>query len=444
MSIFLIDKIKPINGQFPVYEDTDGYGGFQVRSNISDRDSIPELNRKEGMLVYTVLEKKLWQLGSGLTNIDWVEASFGNGSGGSGGNGTGFFPTFPGPPGTVALVDATGNVVFDFISTDNVDGEKHISGLKVTPKFGFQDIETDGYVNAKNLIADGYLKSQDGYFSGILSISGSAGSNVPLSGSGEGLIYFDSTLNNFLVSRNGQPYAELLYGNAQISSATANSEGVIKLSGDLAGQNSTSSSPRVGSINGASIPVGENLTPGNLLQVSAGNSLSYGPLNLAGGDGYITGSLPVKNGGNPVKVCEFNFTAGVATTNETVFQNIGSIMLDTSKIMQPSAGETRTLKLRVVMHTTNPDIPGEVMLYDHSGGRVINLQNTNPDPLKAITMETNSVYPAVLESEDLSSFITTPPYQNSLYEVRVRQKSQGSSPNDQIICQMCKLYVEWF
>lgn len=29
MSIFLIDKIKPINsGKFPVYEDVDGYGGF--------------------------------------------------------------------------------------------------------------------------------------------------------------------------------------------------------------------------------------------------------------------------------------------------------------------------------------------------------------------------------------------------------------------------------
>jgi hypothetical protein len=80
MSIDLISKIKPKNnGAFPVYDDIDGYGGFQVRLNTTDRNNIPTLNRKAGMLVYTQADGNYWQLGTGLTNADWVLANF-NGS----------------------------------------------------------------------------------------------------------------------------------------------------------------------------------------------------------------------------------------------------------------------------------------------------------------------------------------------------------------------------
>ena len=89
MPINLISKIKPKNnGQFPVYEDIDVQGGFQVRSTILDRDNIPTLNRKEGMLVYVVSDGYFYQLGSGLTNIDWTIASFNNAIV----NGPAFFP----------------------------------------------------------------------------------------------------------------------------------------------------------------------------------------------------------------------------------------------------------------------------------------------------------------------------------------------------------------
>lgn len=72
MSIDLISKIKPKNsGLFPVYDDIDGYGGFQVRTNTTDRDSIPSLNRKSGMIVHTTADGYFWELGSGLTNSDW-------------------------------------------------------------------------------------------------------------------------------------------------------------------------------------------------------------------------------------------------------------------------------------------------------------------------------------------------------------------------------------
>jgi hypothetical protein len=37
MSIDIISKIKPKNnGQFPVYDDVDGYGGYQVRATVSE------------------------------------------------------------------------------------------------------------------------------------------------------------------------------------------------------------------------------------------------------------------------------------------------------------------------------------------------------------------------------------------------------------------------
>jgi len=79
MTIPLIDKIKPKNnGSFPVYDDVDGYGGFQVRLNIADRDSIPDLNRKAGMLVKTLSDGYYWELSPNLH--DWVQAPFSEGS----------------------------------------------------------------------------------------------------------------------------------------------------------------------------------------------------------------------------------------------------------------------------------------------------------------------------------------------------------------------------
>jgi len=48
-------------------------------------------------------------------------------------------------------------------------------------------------------------------------------------------------------------------------------------------------------INGASVPAAGSLTTGNVLQVSGTSSLTYGPVNLAGGSNYVTGTLPKTN-----------------------------------------------------------------------------------------------------------------------------------------------------
>lgn len=81
MSIPLIDRIVPKNnGAFPVFNATDGYGSFQVRTDHNDRDSIPQLNRKSGMISYTISDGYYWQLGPSLQNTDWQHASFSAGS----------------------------------------------------------------------------------------------------------------------------------------------------------------------------------------------------------------------------------------------------------------------------------------------------------------------------------------------------------------------------
>ncbi len=81
MPINLISKIKSKNdGSFPTIEDVDIYGGYQVRSDIADRNSIPSLNRKEGMMVFVQDDSKYYTLSGGLTDGYWTEISFGGGS----------------------------------------------------------------------------------------------------------------------------------------------------------------------------------------------------------------------------------------------------------------------------------------------------------------------------------------------------------------------------
>jgi hypothetical protein len=87
----ILSKIKPKNnGQFPAYDDIDAYGGYQVRTTTTDRNSIPTLNRKAGMLVYVQADGYFYQLGGGLTNSDWTVSSFGSGSASLIGDVTGF------------------------------------------------------------------------------------------------------------------------------------------------------------------------------------------------------------------------------------------------------------------------------------------------------------------------------------------------------------------
>ena len=62
--------------------------------------------------------------------------------------------------------------------------------------------------------------------------------------------------------------------------------------GDLSG---TFPNPTVAKVNGATVPAAGALTTGNALQVTGPATLGYAPVNLAGGAGFVTGTLPPGN-----------------------------------------------------------------------------------------------------------------------------------------------------
>lgn len=62
--------------------------------------------------------------------------------------------------------------------------------------------------------------------------------------------------------------------------------------GDLSG---TATNQNVINVHGASVPIAGALTTGNVLQVTGASTLSYGAVNLAGGNDFVTGTLPAGN-----------------------------------------------------------------------------------------------------------------------------------------------------
>lgn len=65
----------------------------------------------------------------------------------------------------------------------------------------------------------------------------------------------------------------------------------VTLAGDVTGPSGATVDVR---INGSTVPAGP-LTTGNVLQASGVSALSYGPVNLGGGSGYVSGVLPAGN-----------------------------------------------------------------------------------------------------------------------------------------------------
>lgn len=71
MSIGLSDELAPL-GSFPLLEDIHLRGGYRTVADVTARNAIATVNRKVGMLVYTVATSQLWVLGPGVTNSDWT------------------------------------------------------------------------------------------------------------------------------------------------------------------------------------------------------------------------------------------------------------------------------------------------------------------------------------------------------------------------------------
>jgi hypothetical protein len=79
--VTVIDTIAPKNnGNFSVAEDVYLKGGWRVAADLTARDAIPALRRKEGMRCYVITTGKQYYLDGGIDNADWVEVADGGGS----------------------------------------------------------------------------------------------------------------------------------------------------------------------------------------------------------------------------------------------------------------------------------------------------------------------------------------------------------------------------
>lgn len=78
MAIEIIDTLSQKNsGDFPLVDSNDIRGGFYQVNSIEERDLIPSIRRKEGMLCY-VKNGELYQLVNGVENTNWVVFSVGS------------------------------------------------------------------------------------------------------------------------------------------------------------------------------------------------------------------------------------------------------------------------------------------------------------------------------------------------------------------------------
>ena len=84
MAIEIIDTLgQKNNGEFPLVDSNDIKGGFYQVDTVNERDLIPSVRRKEGMLCY-VKNDKVYQLVGGIGNEYWVVFNAGSGGGFSG------------------------------------------------------------------------------------------------------------------------------------------------------------------------------------------------------------------------------------------------------------------------------------------------------------------------------------------------------------------------
>ena len=124
----------------------------------------------------------------------------------------------------------------------------------------------------------------------------------------------------------------LQYNSGAFTWATV-SGGSFTAGGDLSG---TSSSQTVIRINGATVPAAGALTIGNAAYVSGASALTYSALNLAGGSGWVTGTLPAGNqaaqtmGGDVTGTTAASVVAKINGTTVSASPSANTVLVATS------------------------------------------------------------------------------------------------------------------
>lgn len=188
----------------------------------------------------------------------------------------------PAAPSANQVLIATGSNTSTWgqITDARISTLANISGSKIDPNFGSQDIITTGsvsigYLTVSSLTPAGVVhNSGDGYLSSSLIV------NADISA------VADIAINKLAIGSAGQ----VLLNNATPvpTWTTISGDAVISPTGAISNV----------AIHGSSVPAGGFLITGNVLQVNGTSSLTYGPLNLAGGTDYVTGVLPANNVSN--------------------------------------------------------------------------------------------------------------------------------------------------
>lgn len=120
----VIGAVEPndLSDKYPTHNEIYGKGGFRSVASNAERDNITPARRSVGMLVYSILEEKFYQLKAGLLNTNWVETQMG------GGGSTGTLAIEKGGTGAVTAESARTNLGLGTLAVQNKDAVEITKG----------------------------------------------------------------------------------------------------------------------------------------------------------------------------------------------------------------------------------------------------------------------------------------------------------------------------
>lgn len=261
--IVLGGTVSP-GGAFEQARASDIKGGLHAVADVTARDAIPSYLREQGMAVWVISTSTTYRLVGGILNGNWAADAAANVNG----------ATVPagGSLTTGNSLQVSGANALTYGAVNLAGGVNYVTGVLPTANQASQAMAGD--VTGTTAAAV------------VAKINGAT---VPAAGS-------LTTGNVPQVSG----VSAITYGPVNLAGGTNYVTGVLPtanqasqtVAGDVTG---TTAAAVVAKINGATVPAAGALTTGNVPQVSGVSAITYGPVNLAGGANYVTGTLPSGN-----------------------------------------------------------------------------------------------------------------------------------------------------